>query len=283
MKQNLIDYGYGVGALVAHRGMNDLRIIRSTSYQLGETMVGAEYIISRLSAGMEGLDELMGGGLPENSQNLVVGDPGSGKTLFSIEAAYKSALSGIKTTLITTDQSVNDVLKCTNSVFPNFNLKKVIDSGFLNLVEIEMEAEFGNRENFLMFLANIINASRANESKFLVLDSISLMRSLFDTNRTFTRSVNYMMESLRNSKLTSIVTLESSQHYHNTAPGLYEQSMFDGVLKLKNFKNNGQIKHFIYVDKLRYSKFSPEYFGFDITSNGLVINEDKIIQNSVLY
>jgi hypothetical protein len=26
MKQNLIDYGYGVGALVAHRGMNDLRI-----------------------------------------------------------------------------------------------------------------------------------------------------------------------------------------------------------------------------------------------------------------
>src|ERR1700676_2019875 len=36
--------------------------------------------IRRLATGVPGLDEILGGGLPEFSFNLIVGSPGSGKT-----------------------------------------------------------------------------------------------------------------------------------------------------------------------------------------------------------
>ena len=54
--------------------------------------------IARLSTGVPGLDEVLGGGLPEFSFNLIAGEPGSGKTtlahqmIFSLATPERSAL-----------------------------------------------------------------------------------------------------------------------------------------------------------------------------------------------
>ena len=54
--------------------------------------------IARLSTGVPGLDEVLGGGLPEFSFNLIAGEPGSGKTtlahqmMFSLATPERSAL-----------------------------------------------------------------------------------------------------------------------------------------------------------------------------------------------
>ena len=54
--------------------------------------------IARLSTGVPGLDEILGGGLPEFSFNLIAGEPGAGKTtlahqmMFSLATPKRSAL-----------------------------------------------------------------------------------------------------------------------------------------------------------------------------------------------
>src|SRR5213593_4272767 len=54
--------------------------------------------IRRLSTGVPGLDEIVGGGLPEFSFNLVAGAPGTGKTtlahqiMFALSGGARSAL-----------------------------------------------------------------------------------------------------------------------------------------------------------------------------------------------
>lgn len=54
--------------------------------------------IRRLATGVPGLDEILGGGLPEYSFNLLVGPPGSGKTtlahqiMFALATAERPAL-----------------------------------------------------------------------------------------------------------------------------------------------------------------------------------------------
>ncbi|MDL2358222.1 MAG: ATPase domain-containing protein, partial [Pseudomonadota bacterium] len=42
--------------------------------------MGKRVAIGRLVTGVPGFDELMGGGVPEFSFNLIAGTPGSGKT-----------------------------------------------------------------------------------------------------------------------------------------------------------------------------------------------------------
>ena len=48
-------------------------------------------VIRKLSSGIPGLDEIMGGGLPEFSFNIVAGGPGSGKTTFAHQFVFANA------------------------------------------------------------------------------------------------------------------------------------------------------------------------------------------------
>ena len=54
--------------------------------------------ITRLASGVPGLDEVLGGGLPEYSFNLIAGAPGTGKTtlahqiIFALAAPERRAL-----------------------------------------------------------------------------------------------------------------------------------------------------------------------------------------------
>ena len=47
--------------------------------------------INRLPTGVPGLDEILGGGVPEYSFNLIVGEPGSGKTTLAHQIMFANA------------------------------------------------------------------------------------------------------------------------------------------------------------------------------------------------
>jgi circadian clock protein KaiC len=47
--------------------------------------------IRKLATGVPGLDDVLGGGLPELSFNLVVGGPGSGKTTLAHQIMFANA------------------------------------------------------------------------------------------------------------------------------------------------------------------------------------------------
>jgi circadian clock protein KaiC len=49
--------------------------------------------ICRLPTGVPGLDEILGGGLPEYSFNIIAGAPGSGKTTLAHQLAFANASS----------------------------------------------------------------------------------------------------------------------------------------------------------------------------------------------
>src|ERR1700723_3041630 len=58
----------------------------------GESLSTAEKVkISKLPTGVPGLDEIMGGGLPEFSFNIVAGAPGSGKTTLAHQFVFANA------------------------------------------------------------------------------------------------------------------------------------------------------------------------------------------------
>jgi circadian clock protein KaiC len=54
-------------------------------------MKNQRVVIARLATGIEGLDEVLGGGLPEYSFNLLAGGPGCGKTTFAHQIMFANA------------------------------------------------------------------------------------------------------------------------------------------------------------------------------------------------
>ena len=48
-------------------------------------------MINKLPTGVPGLDEILGGGLPEFSFNIIAGAPGSGKTTLAHQIVFANA------------------------------------------------------------------------------------------------------------------------------------------------------------------------------------------------
>ena len=51
--------------------------------------------LTRIKSGIEGLDSMLDGGIPEHNQTIIAGGPGAGKTLLSFEILYRNAKAGI--------------------------------------------------------------------------------------------------------------------------------------------------------------------------------------------
>lgn len=236
--------------------------------------------VKRLSTGIAGLDDMLYGGIPVGSQNMIIGDSGSGKTLLSFHIAYYNAKHGTPVTILTIDQTSNDLLRNALSAFPHFanDVKELIDKGMLNLVEMELLEEFKSKESITYFISEIVKGVRSNSSKLLIFDSLSILRALSEDDRSFTRMVNYMVESFHNIDLTSIITMETppNQGDKAKAPGLYEESMFDGVIRLSNMKKAGATEHLTTIAKLRFSKYKSVTTPLEITPDGVVVKNKQI-------
>jgi circadian clock protein KaiC len=49
------------------------------------------HLLSKVTTGIQGFDEISHGGLPQNRTSLVMGGPGTGKTVFALQALVNAA------------------------------------------------------------------------------------------------------------------------------------------------------------------------------------------------
>jgi KaiC/GvpD/RAD55 family RecA-like ATPase len=230
-----------------------------------------KYAITRLSTGILGLDDMLNGGFPEGTQNLIMGEAGSGKTLLAFQILYNAAKAGVPCTFITLDQSEEALIKTFNAAFPELSeLDALMDTKMFNFSERIMDTEFKSRENLTLFISQMSSDVRSNYSKLVAIDSLSLLRALLEDNRAFTRMVNSITEEFHNTRVTGLITLEVPAEV-TRAPGLYEESMFDGILKLSNTEHAGSTQHNAAILKLRYSKYKSSPMPLEITPEGIVI------------
>jgi circadian clock protein KaiC len=69
----------------------------------------------RCPSGIEGLDNILGGGLPRNCFYLVQGDPGSGKTTLALQFLLEGVRSGESVFYITLSETEAELVKVARS------------------------------------------------------------------------------------------------------------------------------------------------------------------------
>lgn len=228
--------------------------------------------INRIKTGIAGLDQMLYGGLPEGTQNLIMGSVGTGKSLLAFNILYNNAKLGAPCTFITVDQARDDLIRNAKSAFPELaDIDELLESKKLNVVQNTADDKFYSRENAMLFIARMIKAVHENSSRMVVIDSISLIRSLLDDDRGFTRMVNSITENMRIIGVTSIITIEIPEETGDKVPGLYEESMFDGIIKLTNSVDKDTTRHLGKIVKLRYSDYKSAPNLIQITAKGIVV------------
>src|SRR5690349_13684370 len=91
----------------------------------------------KVATGIDGFDEISGGGLPQGRPTLVCGGPGCGKTLFALQFLINAAIRGESGVFVTFEETEEDILKNASSL--GYDLPDLIKRKRLALEYVRVE------------------------------------------------------------------------------------------------------------------------------------------------
>ena len=131
--------------------------------------------IHRLKTGVPGLDNLLGGGLPEFSFNLIAGTPGSGKTTLAHQIMFTLANPDNRALFFTVLGEPALKMLRYQQQFPFFDVDKVNESiRFVNLATDLLDGDFDR------VMSRIAKEVKDFDPRFVFVDSF---RSVVQTAR----------------------------------------------------------------------------------------------------
>jgi circadian clock protein KaiC len=230
--------------------------------------------INKINTNIEGLDQLLYGGIPDGSQIIITGGPGAGKTLLSFEFLYKSALAGFPGIFFTFDEDADQIISNAKNAFPEFkdidslieNKKIIISNQDTGVNSIEMNDAI---YQFGRLISNIEKFISSTEAKRVVIDSISLLDIMMSADETvYRKSMMAMISDLKRLKIISFVTaeMESLERAHMKFKSEY--FIFDGIIALYEENREKSRKWGAEIIKMRGSKHNFNTTPYEITPSG---------------
>ncbi len=229
------------------------------------------YKPKRIPSGIPGLDKLIQDGLVEKSINLIVGDPGAGKTIFAVQFLVE----GIKNNepgLYITFEETRERLYQNMSEF-GWDLEKAEQKGLFTFLSYTPEQV----KKLLVEGGGIIdNVIARMKIKRLAIDSISSFALMYKDELTKREAALTLFELISKWGCTAILTSQTEEKEDHTISAALEFEV-DGIILLYHPKAKGIRKRAIEILKMRGTKIPEKTFEFEITDKGVKINPTKII------
>src|SRR6185295_14416870 len=221
--------------------------------------------------GIDGLDELTGGGLPAGRPTLVCGGAGCGKTLFAMEFLVRGASEfGEPGVFVAFEEPSEDLIVNFRSL--GFDLTEmaarkqiVIDSVQLDRSEIEEAGEY-DLEGLFLRLGWAIDSIGARR---VVLDTLETLFSGFTNQAILRAELRRLFHWLKDRGVTAVVTAERGDGAL-TRQGL-EEYVSDCVIFLDHRVIDQVATRRLRVVKYRGSSHATNEFPFLIDEGGFEV------------
>jgi len=227
--------------------------------------------IPKISTGIEGLDEVTGGGFPKGRPILICGSAGCGKTLFGIQFLVKGIVDHDEPgVFISFEETAADLTSNTSSL--GFDLDKLTTEGKLRIdyirierSEIEETGEY-DLEGLFIRLNYAIDAIGA---KRVVLDTLESLFSGMQNEGLLRAEIRRLFAWLKEKGITAIITGERGDT-SLTRQGL-EEYVSDCVILL-DFRVVDQIAtRRLRIVKYRGSTHGTNEYPFLIDEHGISV------------
>ena len=229
---------------------------------------GFESDIDRVKVGIEGLDEMILGGVPERSLMAAVGSAGTGKTTFGLQFVTHGLERGERCVYITLEETRRRILD--TAAEKGWELSAYADDGDLAVVDIdpvEMANSLSSISSDLPTLVEEFGASR------LVLDSVSLLEMMYDEPSRRRSEVFEFSRALKSAGVTTMVTSEASAESAYTSRYGIIEYLADGVFVLQYVRPSDfqETRLALEIQKVRDANHSRETKPYEITGDGISV------------
>ena len=227
--------------------------------------------LPKAATGIEGLDQVTGGGLPKGRPTLVCGGAGCGKTLFAMEFLMRGATQFDEPgAFITFEETPEELAANVRSL--GFDLDRLIAQEKIALDHVRVEpseiAETGefDLEGLFLRLGLAIDSVGA---KRVVLDTIESLFAGFGNQALLRAELRRLFRFLKDRGVTAVVTGERGDG-QLTRQGL-EEYVSDCVILLDNRVNDQISTRRLRIVKYRGTAHGTNEYPFIIDEKGMSV------------
>lgn len=221
--------------------------------------------LARISTGSPQLDAILGGGFPANSINILMGEPGSGKTILAERLIFANADPDGRSILFLTTLSepLEKVVRYLQQ-FQFFDEEKLA-SGSILYESIGSELA---EQGITALIPKLKDSIKTLSPKIIVIDSFKAIHDL-STSVPEMRRMLYEVAGLLTAYDTTVFLV--GEYSEEMITNLPEFAVADAMVELARQKQGTRDERYLRVLKLRGSHYQEGLHAFRITSQGLEV------------
>lgn len=215
----------------------------------------------RIATGCVGLDEILNGGIPANTITVMMGAPGTGKTIMAEEIAFCNATDEKPALYLTTLSEPLEKFIFHGQHYSFFDPERIGKSVIYE--DLGMMVRKAGVEKLPEIVSDLIIKYKP---AFLFIDSFKGLTELLQTTLERRTIIYDLATVLTAYQCTTFLIGEYSEEMTTDLP---EFAIADVVLSLTKYSTNVREQRFLCVEKLRASNSIPGMHAFSITSDGI--------------
>jgi len=230
--------------------------------------------IDRIDLGIDGLDDMILGGVPERSLIGIIGGAGTGKTTFALQFLNQALKQGERAVFITLEQTEEAVLSTAEE--KGWPFRQYVEDDMLAIVvldPVEMANSLASIRGDISRLIREFGASR------LVLDSVSLLEMMYDHPAKRRSEIFDFTRSLKEAGVTTLLTSEASEDSSHASRYGAVEYLTDAVFVLRYVRTSNfeETRLAIEIQKIRDANHSRSTKPYDLTDEGMSVHRQANI------
>ena len=230
--------------------------------------------MERIATGIEGLDEMLKGGIPNNQTVVVIGPFGTGKTIFGLQFLCEGLKNGENCVYISLDEDENELIETAKN--SGWEIKPYIDENKLALIKLDAS---DIKASITQIQSDLPRLIKSFQPQRVVIDPITLLEMLFtdeSERRVHLFNLCQMIES--SGSAVMLITETDKDNPYSSKFGLAEY-LADGVIVMRylradKLENLREAQLAIEIVKMRRIEHSREIRPYDITDRGIVVHSE---------
>ncbi|MFC3080181.1 ATPase domain-containing protein [Phenylobacterium terrae] len=223
-----------------------------------------EFDRSRLSSGIAGLDDLLGGGLERGSSTLVLGPAGTGKSLLTILFAVAAIRRGETAAMFVFDEELGLLFARARGL--GIDLASLQDEGKLLIQQIDA-AELSPGE----FTAMVRHCVERSDAKTIVVDSLNGYQAAMPEEQFLILHMHELLQYLNRQGCNTILTVAQHGLVGEMKAPVDVTYLADTVILLRYFEARGAVRRAVSVIKKRAGPHEKTIREMFIDDRGLVL------------
>lgn len=227
-------------------------------------------MIELTETGIDGLDDILNGGIVNNSTTLVSGNPGAGKSILGLQYIYNGVEKfDEKGIFLSFEENARDLRQAAESLGLE-NWQQHVEDGNITIYDKQVllrENDFSSSLELLLSELDNDNYER------LVLDSLTMFKLFFDTEREQRTYLLKFTDILSENGLTTLLTNEQGTIFPETDITL-ENFLTDGNIYLLQTPTDAGVNRYLWVAKMRKKNIKTDIFPMEISEGGITVHQN---------